>query len=39
MSKKAKKSETFIVTEDFKGEYKFINELELEKYANVVNLN
>lgn len=33
MSKKAKKSETFIVTEDFKGEYKFINELELEKYA------
>ncbi len=33
MSKKGKKSETFIVTEDFKGEYELINELELEKYA------
>ena len=31
--KRATKSESFIVTEDSNGEYKFIDELELSKYA------
>lgn len=33
MVKRATKSESFIVTEDSRGEYNFIDELELSKYA------